>query len=105
MKRKNTFLLISALLAAAVVSSVVLKTAFNRGGKVVVKQNGAEVYSGSLYKNKTVDLPGNTVVIKNGVVFMKNADCKNQLCVKQGRIKKTGESIICLPNRVTAEIK
>ena len=92
-------------MAAAVVSAVVLKTVSHREKRVVVKENGVEVYSGSLYKDKTVALSGNTVVIENGEVYMKDADCKNRVCVKQGIIVKTGESIVCLPNRVTAEIK
>ena len=35
---------------------------------------------------------------------MEDADCPDRLCVKQGRIKKVGESIVCLPHKVVIEI-
>ena len=33
------------------------------------------------------------------------ADCPDQLDVKQGYISKVGEVIVCLPNRLVIEIK
>ena len=41
---------------------------------------------------------------EDGTVSMTEADCPDQLCVKQGKIKAFGESIICLPNKVVLEI-
>lgn len=47
---------------------------------------------------------GNYVVIKDGEVFMKDANCPDKLCVKQGKISQAGETIICLPNRLVIKI-
>lgn len=47
----------------------------------------------------------NTVSIENGVIQIKEADCHDELCVKQGSISKVGQSIICLPNELIIEIK
>ncbi len=47
----------------------------------------------------------NTIVIKDGEVYMKNADCPDQLCVKHKPISKNGEMIICLPNQIFVEIE
>ena len=47
----------------------------------------------------------NVVCIKDGQVYMKKADCPDQICVKQGRKSKDGESITCLPNKVVVEVK
>lgn len=44
----------------------------------------------------------NIVEIKDGKVFMKDADCKDKLCVKQGKIDSG--SIVCLPHKVVVEI-
>ena len=52
-----------------------------------------------------IELTGNTVEIKDGAVAVTNADCKNQICVNHAAITKKGESIICLPNKVIAEIE
>mgnify|MGYP003504268919 CR=1 FL=1 len=35
----------------------------------------------------------------------KNFVLKNQVCVNSGKISKKGESIVCLPNKVTVEIE
>ena len=36
--------------------------------------------------------------------YMKSSDCPDQICVKQGKIKKQGESIICLPHKLVIRI-
>ncbi len=78
---------------------------FFKGGAttVTVKQNNQTVYSGSLYRDTEIKLSGNTVTVKSGKVYMSWGSCKNQLCVHKGEISKVGESIICLPNKVTVE--
>ena len=36
---------------------------------------------------------------------MKEADCPDKYCVKQGKIKNVGETIVCLPHKVVVEIE
>lgn len=47
----------------------------------------------------------NKVQINGLKVRVKEADCPDQIDVKQGYISKPGESLICLPNRLSIEIK
>ena len=47
----------------------------------------------------------NLVIIKDGYVKMESASCKNQICVHTGKIKRAGQSIVCLPNRVSVTIE
>ena len=47
---------------------------------------------------------GNTLVIDGGFVYIKDANCNDELCVKQGRIKRANESIICLPHKLVVKI-
>lgn len=35
---------------------------------------------------------------------MSYSDCKNQICVEDGKISRTNQSIVCLPNKVVVEI-
>ena len=51
-----------------------------------------------------VNLGTNKVRIESDGVYMENANCPDKLCVHQGRISKTGQSIICLPNKIIVEI-
>lgn len=46
----------------------------------------------------------NVLVIDGYQVYMKEADCPDQLCVQQGEIERAGTMIVCLPNKITVEI-
>lgn len=104
MLKKGDFIIILSVLLLALASSALILSP-ESGKTVTVKENNKTVYSGSLYENKTVKLAGNTVEIKNGKVRVSSADCKNQICVNHKPICKKGESIICLPNKVLAEVE
>lgn len=104
--KKHDFLILFSVLLAALAAFFIIKFCFRgNGSTVVITENGKEVYSVSLYENRTIRLDGNTVVIKNGSVFVSEADCKNQICVNHKPVSKCGESIVCLPNGVVAEVR
>jgi hypothetical protein len=48
---------------------------------------------------------GNILCADGEGVWMKEADCPDQLCIKQGKIHSGNRSIICLPHRVTVVLK
>ena len=47
----------------------------------------------------------NVIEISGGKVRMRSADCSDEICVGQGWIDSQGETIVCLPNRVTVTLK
>lgn len=49
---------------------------------------------------KEEDYGYNLVMIEDGTVRITDADCPDQLCMKQRSISKNGESIICLPHKL-----
>lgn len=55
-----------------------------------------------------IEIPGKVgkciLIISDGKADMESADCPNQICVHHGAISHTGETIVCLPNRVVIEI-
>ena len=77
----------------------------NSGKTVVIKQQNEIVATLPLNKDTVYTLEGNTVVIKDGKVFMESANCPDKLCVKHTAINSSAESIVCLPNRVIIEVK
>ncbi len=104
MFKKKDIIIFFVIFAAAAVSFLFFFS--NESGKrVKITENNKVVYEGSLSKNKKIELKSNTVLIENSKVKMQYSDCKNQICVHHKPISKKGESIICLPNRVTAEIE
>ncbi len=74
-----------------------------------VKQDGALLYTLPLSEDtKKEVLYGeghrNVFVIQGGEVWMESADCGDETCVRTGRISRAGESIVCLPHRLTLRI-
>lgn len=55
-----------------------------------------------------IEIPGKVgkciLVIFDGKTDMESADCPNQICVHHSAISNTGETIVCLPNRVVIEV-
>ena len=76
------------------------------GAGVIVRVDGEEVTRYSLYDNGTYPLNGgtNTLVIENGEAWLSHANCPDELCVKQGKIRADGQVITCLPNKLTVTV-
>lgn len=104
MKKADIIALLAVVLSASALFCLALLTK-NTGTTVTVSKDNKIVYSGKLSRSKTVELDGNTVIIRNNSAYMAAADCKNQICVHHKKIEKSGESVICLPNRVVIEIE
>ena len=47
----------------------------------------------------------NKYKIKDGKVYMTEADCNDKICVNTKPVFKPGESIVCLPHKVVLIIK
>ena len=101
--KKKDFILIGAIVAISLVLLLCVNLAQKEGAGVIVKVNGVEVGRYSLSTNATYELNGGTniLTIKDGVAYLSAANCPDHLCVKQGKISKTGQTITCLPNKLT----
>lgn len=103
--KKGDFVIIGFTTIIFALTIILLIPFSKQGSRVVIKQNNKIIYNQSIRINKTVDTGTNCVIIKDGIVYMDNASCKNQVCVNTGEISKKGESIVCLPNKVIIEIE
>ncbi len=78
------------------------------GTAVIVEQDGRETARYALTEDRTVKIEGtggyNILVIEGGEVWLSEADCPNHLCVKTGKIRYAGQSIVCLPHRLAVRI-
>ena len=79
------------------------------GGAVNVTVNGQLYGTYSLEKDRTVEIvigekTTNILSIHDGKADMTEADCPDQLCVHQKSIFRERETIVCLPNKVVAEV-
>ena len=71
---------------------------------MIVQQNGEKIMELSLEDDGTYVIEEgkfvNELVIEEGVAYMKNANCKDLVCVHHGPISKVNETITCLPHKL-----
>lgn len=98
--------LIAVLLAVALCALLIMSLK-REAGAVVVVTDGEHSVEYSLSENGEYTLAGggNVLVIEDGCAYMKYASCPDKTCVHTGKISKTGERIVCLPNKVTVVVK
>ena len=107
-KKADIILFICLILIGGALSYLAFSGS-SSGDLVVVKVNG-EIYGKySLTKDRTItvnrDGHMNKITIKGGKVQVSKSSCKNQICVRQGSISTTHQSIVCIPNRVVVSIE
>lgn len=102
--------LVLLVIAAALFAVDVIGASGNDGNKtVVVSIDGKKEAEYPLDKDGIHILYGshlgtNKLVIKDSEAYIEEASCPDKQCVKQGKISKAGEMLVCLPNRVVVKI-
>ena len=115
-KLLRDFLLILMIIVLAAVILLLTRSSGKEGAYVVVMVQNKEIARYSMTNNGVYDINanngnngdnGNTnkIEIKDGRVRMIEASCPNHLCIRQGWIRFEGQSIICLPNKVTVIVR
>ena len=110
MKKRDLILIACFLLAALALFGVSrLMAGSNPGTAFVVAIDGNEKLRGSLSVNATYpveqeDGSMNRVTVKDGYVFMEEANCRDGLCMRQGRTDTAAKTIVCLPHKLTVTV-
>lgn len=105
MKIKD-ILIIVGLIVSALTAFLVIEFTKEEGNSVVVKIEGKADLVLSLEENKTYELNGgtHTLVIEDGKAYLTHASCPDHVCINQGKIAYNGETITCLPYRLTITV-
>lgn len=105
---KADLLLLAAVLGAAFLFALFLVLWGRKGNSVEVVCDGRILGEYSLTEDRRVPIRvengENLLVIQDGQAWVEEADCPDGLCIRQGRISRVGESIICLPHRLAITI-
>lgn len=108
---KKDIILLSGILLTALLAWLI-PSFLNKGKPAVVRvyQDGNRIADYPLAEDLTTAIPYgeehyNLLLIEGGKVSVSDADCPDQLCVKQRSISGNGESIICLPHRLVVQIE
>lgn len=104
--KKRDFILIGVILAVILAAFAVVALVKKDGAYVIVRVDGEQVAKYSLSEDGQYELNGGTNIlrIKGGKAYLVSANCPDHLCVKQGKIDEVGETITCLPNRLTVTV-
>ena len=107
-KHRGDLLLAGSILLLA----GVLLFLFRPGGQgawAVVTADGAEIARYPLDEDRTVrlgdDTDYNILQIAGGAAAVVEADCGDHTCVRTGAVSREGETIVCLPHRLTVRIE
>ncbi len=102
--KKGDIILISAILVLAA-AVLLLSGRSADGARLVVTVDGELFGSYSLGEDREIRIgSSNICVIRDGEVSMSEADCPDRVCVRSKPIRREGETIVCLPNRVILSI-
>ena len=110
---KNKIKLGDYVIVAVILMSAILIFMFflsdSNPDKVIIKVNGVteSVYSLPLYGEyelNTLPYPS-TLVIEGSFVHIKDTTCPGHDCEHRGKISRSGDIIICLPNFLTIELE
>lgn len=107
--RRNTLVLAAVLftllLAGFLIQSFLLK---KKGLRAVVEIDGEQAAVLPLSEERTVifnETGYNCIRVSDGAVFMEEADCPDQVCVRTGRVDQLGGVIACLPHRLIVYVE
>lgn len=109
MKRRDLIIIALALLAAGALYVVSQLSLGSAASTVVVTVDGQEVLRCPLtaedrYEIAQEDGKLNVLRVEDGAVWMEEANCRDGLCIQQGRMRNGAKTIVCLPNKVVVQL-
>lgn len=77
---------------------------------VVVTVDGKETLRRPLVMESTYEIRQddgslNVLTIEGGAVWMSQANCRDGLCMRQGKMKNGAKTIVCLPHKVVIRLE
>lgn len=107
---KADFVLTASILIFAGVLLIRHFTAAPDDGWVIVSRDGTMQMRVPLSEDIRLLLSDdsgneNLLVIEGGSAHLEDSNCPDRLCVRQGTISRSGESIICLPHKLVISIE
>ena len=56
------------------------------------------------YEIEQEDGAKNVIRVEGGAVFMEAANCRDGLCIRQGKMKNAAKTIVCLPHKLVVQL-
>ena len=102
-------ILIGGLVVLTLLSFPIIRHFQHEGRVAVIEVDGELVGNFSLEEDRFIPVDGKlgttrVEIVGNGVRVL-DSPCPHKLCVKSGPISRSGETLVCLPNRVVIRIE
>lgn len=108
MKKKDVVLAAALLLTAFLLFLAMRLRGHADGGEVRITVDGEPYGTYSLFEERELCVRQasgmNVIRIGGGEVWVAEADCPDGYCVRQGKVHKRNETIVCLPHRLVIEV-
>lgn len=113
MKSSKTWIVIfAAVLVICAAAFLLLKGSGGHGAVAVIRVDG-EIYKKINLDAVTVaydmeiktEFGYNKLHIEHDGISVTEADCRDHICMDQGKVSQAGVPIVCLPHRLTIEIE
>ena len=110
MKKKDVIIIAAALVLALGLYGISQIAGGKSATTVVVTVDGKEVLRRPLavedtYEIKQDDGSINVIAVEGGAVYMKEANCRDGLCMAQGKMKNAAKTIVCLPHKMVVQME
>ena len=110
MKKKDVIIIAAALVLALGLYGISQIAGGKSATTVVVTVDGKEVLRRPLavedtYEIKQDDGSINVITVEGGAVYMKEANCRDGLCMAQGKMKNAAKTIVCLPHKLVVQME
>ena len=100
---KKDFILVIIVLVVGF-AGLILVNSSDKGKTATIKVDGKEFETILLQNDTLINVNGVEIVVENGEIYVTDSTCSDEVCIRSGGISKSGEGIICAPNRVSIEI-
>ena len=106
-KYRLDIIVIAVILLLSVSLLLIMTLTKKEGAVAVVEIDGKTVAEYSLAVNGEYSLNNgtNVLVIENGQDYLNFSNCPDHTCEITGKIRYVGQTIVCLPNKLSITIK
>lgn len=109
MKKRDIIIIAALLVCAAALYLISQVSLSGEASTIVVTLDGKEVLRRPLAMEDTYEIAQedgslNVIAVKDGAVFMQEANCRDGLCIRQGKMRNGAKTIVCLPHKIVVQL-
>ena len=106
-KYRLDIIVISSLILLSILVLLIINLTRKEGAIAIVEIDGAVSAQYPLSVDGVFPLNGgtNVLVIEGGTAYLSYSNCPDHICENTGKIHYVGQTIVCLPNRLSVTIR